>query len=1069
MIFERSRASMEDKHGATDASSSALTWSIPRPYCARPHLHDRKYLVWIMSLVLLVIVVSAQVDRGVQAYDPLISASEQLNIPVVAGVPPPVPAEAEDREKRKEQAYIQKFETDRLELQGSFYVESTPEDLERADRAREEVAESLDVVRNAKEPLPWEGISDDDDDIVSDLQDDQDAEMDWSFSPWGGEFRYEAQDEHEQDEGDTENEGPDQDNDDEKEEKSSDGQTSQKQNIRLSQPQHYSRPSRTKQQHPKQKAFQAAQADADDGSDVVDEDLSRIELVSTTDEDSDDNDLVVNDQHFEPTAQAGKMFDAEESSRFDADEVHGDPNVKDNTYEVVEPQVWDAVEVIRKNPRINQQYVEIKAGQPTAGQSPLANKTIGENGTTVVAKSDEEFNSEASYPRSKLDQIGLMGHEAHRARNNNHPLSHSRHEGVQDTESEEDRDKGEGANHEYYSVDEDEDRSEDVDEASNGDHRIDTSDIFDDPRWGAEHGDLHPLHHLSKTAAKDFRGKSKSRDESEDHDEDGIVFPDPSSQEPYSKIVFPVKADDPLSPLGYIAYNHQGDRIMDFSMVGWNEGNTDIPNTKNIPVIEHLQPRQEAESDTDQGDDTDRIQEALDRVSQTTDSLLQISDVIPKGALVLERGVYRISKPLNIRKGGILFRGDPAGGSRIVCQWEPTGPRYAIVVEGQKDEMLQDGRVPVVSKYTPVGSFFLALDPSFFQGAGLVVGDQVIVTRIGNDRWIKDIGMDDFDSNKKGVKPWKKMSARMYRTIRSLNPKTGIVQLDAPLPISISRQYGGGFVTKYNDRKIRALGIQYLDMVFPQNIGRTTDDMLDEKGRGSTDYRFSYEIFANYALRVDNAYQMYITHITSAYFHNFISVGTDVHHLTLDSIVHSYPEDMLSGQSAFQLSGQLVLIRNSLSQGSFHFFVDISHVMGPNVFHRSHTTNVGKAHQPMPLDFAPGDVGPHMKLCTGILIDQVVTDGSIQIVNRGDMGTGQGYSGVNSVIWNSRAREGILTHRAKGTQNFVIGSEVLEARDRLPGDLHGWKEHLESEVLPGSLYLRQLSDRLNRLAKGWLV
>ncbi|KAF9086612.1 hypothetical protein BGX23_008698 [Mortierella sp. AD031] len=388
---------------------------------------------------------------------------------------------------------------------------------------------------------------------------------------------------------------------------------------------------------------------------------------------------------------------------------------------------------------------------------------------------------------------------------------------------------------------------------------------------------------------------------------------------------------------------------------------------------------------------------------------------------------------------------------------------------GKKDKVLKETKVPVVSDYTPVGSFFLALDPTYLPETTLAVGDQVILTRIGNDRWIEDIGMDGFDSNKKGVRPWEKMRGTMYRTIRSLNPQTGIVQLDAPLQISIRRHYGGGWVTKYEDNKIRAIGFQFLDLVFPKNIGWTTDDMLDEKGRGSEDYRFSYEIFANYALRIDRAAHVYCSHITTTFFHNFVSVGTDVHHVTFDSIVHSYPEDMLSGQSAFQLSGQLVLIKNTLSQGSFHFFVQITHVMGPNVVHRIQATNVGKPYQPLPQDFAPGEVGPHMKFCTGILFDQVVTDGSIQIVNRGDMGTGQGYSGANSVVWNSRAREGILTHRTTGFQNFVIGSEDFEAADRMPWSSHGWKEHLGSEILPGSLYLRQLSDRLDRLAQGWVA
>ncbi|ORZ09772.1 hypothetical protein BCR41DRAFT_388277 [Lobosporangium transversale] len=600
---------------------------------------------------------------------------------------------------------------------------------------------------------------------------------------------------------------------------------------------------------------------------------------------------------------------------------------------------------------------------------------------------------------------------------------------------------------------------------------IPPEEVFQDPFWHVKHGGLNPVHYHPQNSQGSVSRKDKSRvEEEDDRDEDGIIFPDLFSDEPYSKIVRPTVTNDIKSPLGYLAYNRQGDRIMDFSMVGWNEGNTDIPDAKqDVPVLERVQPRPAAGNDSDQGDDTDRIQQAINRVSQTTGGLVQGLDVVPKGALVLEKGIYRISRPLKIRASGILFRGDPAGGSRIVCQWEPTGPRYAIEILGEEDIMMQNTNVPIVADYIPVGSFYLSLDPTFFDDSGLAVGDQVVVTRVGNKRWIEDIGMDHFDTNKKGVRPWRKMQAKMYRTIRSLNSQTGVVQLDAPLPISIRRQYGGGFVTKYKDNKIRALGIQYLDMVFPKNIGRKTEDMLDETGRGSKDYRFSHEIFSNYAFRIDSVCHMYITHVTSAYFHNFISVGTNVHHLTMDSVVHSYPNDMLSGQSAFQLSGQLVLIKNSLSQGSFHFFVDISHVMGPTVFHRSQTINIGKPREPLPLKFAPGEIGPHMKFCTGILVDQVATDGAIKIINRGDMGTGQGYSGANSVIWNSRAREGILTHRSTGFQNFVIGSEVLEAEDRMPWESHGWKEHLGNEVYPGSLYLRQLEDRLERIAKGWVA
>lgn len=170
--------------------------------------------------------------------------------------------------------------------------------------------------------------------------------------------------------------------------------------------------------------------------------------------------------------------------------------------------------------------------------------------------------------------------------------------------------------------------------------------------------------------------------EEQDRDEDGTVYPDADSTQPYSKIVFPSDPADPESPLGYIAYNHQGDRIMDFSMAGWNEGNTELPDPLlDVPVIERLEPRPEADSDDDKDDDTQRIQKAIRRALKITGASVNASTVVPTGALVLARGVYRIKKPLQISGSGLLFRGDSKGGSRIVCQWAPNDFQYAIEVE----------------------------------------------------------------------------------------------------------------------------------------------------------------------------------------------------------------------------------------------------------------------------------------------------------------------------------------------------------------------------------------------------
>ncbi|KAF9290666.1 hypothetical protein BGZ68_006381 [Mortierella alpina] len=1034
---------LKDQAAVTSAAGQAaptltLSWSaspVTRSTCSSAPQYPRKCITarhsrftatWFVGtaatlLVFSATVISAQMTiAGVAAaYDPLEPASNQLMVPVMAGgPPPPSTAIGQARQRQKEQAYLQRLEKNRALRRGQFYVEiSRKEATEESDDDIPRVDGVTGGTETSKEPLPWEGIEDEDDDEDNRIELDQDDFLSkvWGISPWKDSFKFRAEDRSQDDDNDTASE----------------------------------RHVWNMESEPRPVA---PSDNNDDGAAVVeDQDSDRAEFVSSTV----DGDL-------ESEKETGRLLKVEEEGRFGTESNARDPNVREYENEIIVPQVWDADGVSQKGETGKQEYVETE--EETVDEPP----TLPLN-DTQSNKDEEGERGGKDVRKARLDQVDLMGGEAELDWLQNQAAIPDALEAKHHHHQQEQQHLQDGGLALEYTPTAGDEIDPDVTTPTCDTQTFE--EMFEDPLWGYKHGGLNPKHYRDdNTQHADFPPQCHLRLEEQDRDEDGTVFPDADSTQPYSKIVFPSDPADPESPLGYIAYNHQGDRIMDFSMAGWNEGNTELPDPLlDVPVIERLEPRPEADSDDDKGDDTPRIQKAIRRALKLTGASMNASTVVPTGALVLARGVYRIRKPLQISGSGLLFRGDSKGGSRIVCQWAPNDFQYAIEVEGNDDEILDSTRIPIVADYSPVGSFFLNLDPARLLHSDLDVGDQVIVSRVGNDRWIEYIGMDDFNTQKEGVRHWKRMRARMFRTIRSLNRQTGVVQMDAPLPISIERRFGGGWITQYNDNKVRALGIQFLDMVFPQNIGRAPNDMLDDEGRGSEDYRFSYGIFTNYALRLDNVCHMYLSHITTAFFHNFVSVGAGAHHLTMDSIVHSYPDELYSGQSAFQLSGQLMRIQNSVTQGSFHYVVHISHVMGPNVIHRVQALNVGKPFQPMPLDFAPGDVGPHMKFCTGLLYDQVVTDGTIQIVNRGDIGSGQGLSGANSVIWNSRAREGVLTHRTRGFQNFVIGSEDFEAYDRMPWSAHGWKEHLGSEVLPGSLYLRQLADRRARLAKGWVA
>ncbi|KAF9394393.1 hypothetical protein BGX21_010376 [Mortierella sp. AD011] len=143
--------------------------------------------------------------------------------------------------------------------------------------------------------------------------------------------------------------------------------------------------------------------------------------------------------------------------------------------------------------------------------------------------------------------------------------------------------------------------------------------------------------------------KDKRRPEKHDRGKDGIVFPDVYSDQLYSKLVFPFVSADSASSLAFIAYNRQGDCIMNFNMVKWNGGNVDLADmTRDIPFLEHLFRRNGADSYSDQGDDASMIQKALDHVSQITEQSAISTSVVPKGILV-----GRLSGPFSQRLDSI--------------------------------------------------------------------------------------------------------------------------------------------------------------------------------------------------------------------------------------------------------------------------------------------------------------------------------------------------------------------------------------------------------------------------------
>ncbi|KAL1925497.1 uncharacterized protein VTP21DRAFT_380 [Calcarisporiella thermophila] len=494
----------------------------------------------------------------------------------------------------------------------------------------------------------------------------------------------------------------------------------------------------------------------------------------------------------------------------------------------------------------------------------------------------------------------------------------------------------------------------------------------------------------------------------------------------YSRLV----CIDAQGSLTYRPFNDQGDCIPDFSCVGYKGGSEPIPD--DIPALARLSPSSE------DADDTSRIQEVIDDISRRH----PLENGF-RGAIVLEEGTFRISRTLNIRASGIVIRGTAQGkGTQIIANVNPWENQFLVVFRGKPHERVSNTQAEILGR-VPVGARVLSVKKMRYR-----VGDQVVVTITTNKHWVSTIGMDRIPTKKSNVKQWSPMRFEAFRTLIGIDPTHGTITLDAPLTMAIDPEFGGGHVQLVKSSRLSHVGIEDIHFLCPINEGRRKEDLKEIPKERNGDYRFASEMFLNYVLRFEHVENAWAKGVNSTWFHNHISIGIGSKNLTLQGCHHYYPNGLAfySGQSCYQLDGQLCLLTDCHSDNSFHNFVYMGRVPGPNVVHRCSATG-------------PGDSGPHMRWSTGQLYDCCKFDGTLLIQDRKDMGTGHGWSGANCVVWNCTVKNGIIVQKPPTAQNFAIGSTDRFAKPVVPSHERGWWELAGVNVSPQSLYEAQLRNR----------
>jgi hypothetical protein len=466
-----------------------------------------------------------------------------------------------------------------------------------------------------------------------------------------------------------------------------------------------------------------------------------------------------------------------------------------------------------------------------------------------------------------------------------------------------------------------------------------------------------------------------------------------------------------------------GDRIIDFSYAGYGGGGVALPT---FPVKKTVAPSGQ--------DDAAAIQSAIDEVSK-----LPLLHGI-RGTVLLTSGYFHCSSTLKLSADGIVLRGSGSGEADTVI--EMTGyPHMAISVAGESTVRSIGTTTAVSDAYVPSGSLSLSVhDASNFKP-----GDKVQIAKPITPEWLHLMGMDTLVRNGK-KQTWVSGDFKTERTIVAITGKK--LTFDVPLTDSYDAKYlvpGGATVIKVEHTgQIAQVGVENFRLIAPARKITLGDKPFN-------------------GLQMNSTLDGWVRNLRIIDTTEAIAIGKDARRITVErvDVTQSIPIQGAAKPADFSANGTQILFDRCSATGDNVFYIAVGPGMqGPNVvlnciFHGN------------------GHVQPHQRWSTGILIDSCrVPEGGIDLMNRGAMGSGHGWTMGWGVAWNNIAKSYVI-QMPPGSANWAIGNRGEQALGKtptfdpgpeLPMLPQGIIDSQETPVAPASLYLEQLRERLGTQA-----
>lgn len=447
--------------------------------------------------------------------------------------------------------------------------------------------------------------------------------------------------------------------------------------------------------------------------------------------------------------------------------------------------------------------------------------------------------------------------------------------------------------------------------------------------------------------------------------------------------------------------------IPDFSNAGYKGGGVTLPN---VPVKITITPVS--------GDNRLHIQNAIDEVK----NLPQDANGY-KGAVLLEAGIYEVEGTLVIDKSGVVLKGVGQGLTGTIIRATKKAQHNLIELNGSGSGVpeIAGTRKKITTEYVPTGALTFSVESA----SGYNIGDKIAVYRTPNQIWIDELAMAQFGWN------FSNYAIRFEREIKGINGN--VLTLNAPVVDPMQNKYGGGSIFKTNiTGRISNSGVENIRLV-----SAYLNDNDEEHGWNG--------------IELNRTEDCWVKQVTAQYFgYACVSLSKMSVNNTIEECAMVDPKSQTTGSRkySFNLEGgsSFNLFQRCYTSGGRHDYVTGSTVPGPNVFLDSYSINT------------KADIGPHHRWATGVLFDNIY-GGQIIVQNRKAMGSGHGWAGAQTMFWNCKSSNyEIKVESPKGAMNWGIGCVGLKKNGA------GYWESWGLNVLPRSLYIAQLNDRLGSMA-----